>query len=221
MTSAAAGMRIEARTIGEAWIGIAGATLRDGVPGDWEGAPIVEVFRAVLVVSTPSVEDPLIARHGDPERLAWMHANFTDHARVAELGDSDSYATRLYDYARTGRDQVRWVIDRISANPSTRDATITTFEPLTDSAYVPCISLLDFWLLDGALQLEVYAHGVDFGTKGYANLVELAALQARVSSELDAKVGQLTLIVKSAHIYVPDLEAMRSIVAANEVHTKR
>jgi thymidylate synthase len=213
MTSAISATRIEARTIGEAWTGIAAAILREGVPGDWEGTPMVEVFRAVLVVTSPSVDDPIIARHGDPERLDWMHANFTDHARVADLGDSDSYATRLYDYARAGHDQVRWVIDRISVNRSSRDATITTFQPLTDSAYVPCISLLDFWLLDGALQLDVYAHGVDFGTKGYANLVELAALQARVANELEARVGLLTLTVKSAHIYTADIEAMRSIAA--------
>jgi thymidylate synthase len=143
-----------------------------------------------------------------------MHANFADRSRVAELGNSDSYATRLYDYAHAGRDQVRWVIDRLAANPSARDATITTFQPLTDSTYVPCVSLLDFWLLGGALQLEVYAHGIDFGTKGYANLVELAALQARVAGELGAAVGPLTMSVKSAHIYETELESMRRIVAA-------
>ena len=205
--------RVETATLGEAWIGIASAILDDGVPGSWEGQPIVEVFRATLTVRAPAVDDPLIARFGDPERLAWMHANFTDHARVEELGGSDSYATRLYDYAHEGRDQVRWVIDRIAANPSTRDATITTFQPLTDSSYVPCVSLLDFWLLEGRLQLEVYAHGIDFGTKGYANLVELAALQARVANELSAPVGMLTMNVKSAHIYETEIALMRGIVA--------
>ena len=174
---------------------------------------MVEVFRATLEVQSPNVADPIIARPGDPERLAWMHANFTDRSRVAELGDSDSYATRLYDYAHSGRDQVRWIVDRVAANPSTRDATITTFQPLTDSSYVPCVSLLDFWLLDGALQLEVYAHGIDFGTKGYANLVELAALQTRVANELGAQVGRLTMNVKSAHIYQTDLDLMQRIVA--------
>jgi len=203
--------RIEAKTIGEAWIRIASQILKEGVAGDWEGLPIVEVFRAVLEVRSPAVEDPIIARHGDPERLAWMHANFTDRSVVEELGDSDSYATRLYDYAHTGRDQVRWVIDRLAANPSTRDATITTFQPLTDSTYVPCVSLLDFWLLQDALQLEVYAHGIDFGTKGYANLVELAALQARVAGDLGATAGALTMSVKSAHIYEKELETMRRI----------
>src|SRR5690348_5306246 len=214
MARASAAIRIEAVTLGDAWLGIASAILQDGVAGDWEGLPIFEVFRATLEVGSPSVADPIIARHGDPERLAWMHANFTDHSRVAELGDSDSYATRLYDYAHTGRDQVRWVIDRIAANPSTRDATITTFQPLTDSSYVPCVSLLDFWLLDAALQLEVHAHAIDFGTKVYANLVELAALQTRVAGELGVAIGPLTMSVKSAHIYDGEVEMMRRITAA-------
>jgi thymidylate synthase len=209
-------VRVEVMTLGEAWMAVAAAILKGGVVGSWEGLPIVEVFRATLDVYSPTVEDAIIARHGDPERLAWMHANFTDHSRVAELGDSDSYATRLYDYAHAGRDQVRWVIDRLAANPSARDATITTFEPLTDTSYIPCVSLLDFWLVKGKLQLAVYAHAIDFGTKGYANLVELAALQARVADDLDVEIGTLTMTVKSAHIYQTELDLMRRIIAATQ-----
>ena len=196
---------------------IASAILAGGVEGSWEGLPIVEVFRATLDVHSPRVDDPIIARHGDPERLAWMHANFTDHSRVAELGDADSYATRLYDYAHTGRDQIRWVIERLAANPWARDATVTTFQPLTDTSYVPCVSLLDFWLAEGRLQLAVYAHAIDFGTKGYANLVELAALQTRVGGDLGVEVGTLTMTVKSAHIYRTELDLMRSIFATTEL----
>jgi thymidylate synthase len=207
-------VRIDVATLGDAWIAIATAILRGGVVGSWEGQPILELFRATLDVSTPRVDDPIIAQHGDPERLAWMHANFTDHSRVAQLGDSDSYATRLYDYAHTGRDQIRWVVDRLAANPWTRDATITTFQPLTDTSYIPCVSLLDFWLVKGALQLAVYAHAIDFGTKGYANLIELAALQARVAGDLGVVVGALTMTVKSAHIYRTELDLMRSITGA-------
>ena len=209
-------VRIEVTTLGEAWVAIAAAILTDGVVGSWEGLPIVEVFIATLDVYSPRVDDPIIARHGDEKRLAWMHANFTDHSRVAELGDADSYATRLYDYGHTGRDQIRWVIDRLAANPWTRDATITTFQPLSDKSYIPCISLLDFWLVEGKLQLAVYAHAIDFGTKGYANLVELAALQARVASDLAAGVGTLTMTVKSAHIYQSEIGQMRRLVAATQ-----
>jgi thymidylate synthase len=216
VTQVFAPVRIEVMTLGEAWRAIAAAILTDGVVGSWEGLPIIEVFRATLDVHSPNVDDPIIVQHGDPERLAWMHANFTDPSRVAELGDADSYATRLYDYAHTGRDQIRWVVDRIAANPSTRDAAITTFQPLTDTSYIPCVSLLDFWLADGRLQLAVYAHAIDFGTKGYANLVELAALQARVAADLGVGVGTLTMTVKSAHIYQTELDLMRRIIAATQ-----
>ncbi len=207
-------VRIEVMTLGEAWMSIAAAILAGGAVGNWEGLPIVEVFRATLDVSSPRMDDPIIAEHGDPERLVWMHANFTDRSRVADLGDADSYATRLYDYAHTGRDQIRWVIDRLQANPWARDATVTTFQPLTDTSYIPCVSLLDFWLVEGKLQLAVYANAIDFGTKGYANLVELAALQARVAGDLGAGVGTLTMTVKSAHIYQTELDLMRRIIAA-------
>ena len=73
------------------------------------------------------------------------------------------------------------------------------------------MSLLDFWLRDGALELVVYAHGLDFGKKAYGNLVELAALQARVAAELGAGSGRLVLHVKTAHIYEPELELMREL----------
>jgi thymidylate synthase len=189
-----------------------------GGPGSWEGLPIVEVLRATLDVYSPKIDDPIIAQRGDPERLAWMHANFTDHSRVAELGEADSYATRLYDYAHAGRDQIRWVIDRLAANPWARDVAITTFQPLTDTGYITCVSLLDFWLVKGKLQLAVYAHAIDFGTKGYANLVELAALQTRVAGDFGAGVGTLTMTVKSAHIYQTELGLMRRIVAATQVN---
>jgi len=214
LTQAFGSLRIEATTLGEAWMAISAAILTSGVEGSWEGVPIVEVFRVTIDVHSPRVDDPIIAEHGDPKRVAWMHANFTDHSRVPELGDADSYATRLYDYAHAGRDQIRWVIDRLAANPWTRDATITTFQPLTDANYVPCVSLLDFWLINDQLQVAVYAHAIDFGTKGYANLVELAALQTRVASDLGVGVGTLTMTVKSAHIYQTELGLMRGIIAA-------
>src|ERR1700680_1398967 len=214
MTEVFVPVRIEVMTVGEAWIAIAAAILTDGVVGSWEGLPIVEVFRAPRDVYPASVDAPIIAQHGDPERLAWMHANFTEHSQVAEVGDADSYATRLYDYAHAGRDQIRWVIERLAANPWTRDPPLQTLQPLTDTGYIPCVSLLDFWLVKGTLQLAVYAHAIDFGTKGYANLIELSALQSRVASDLGVGVGTLTMTVKSAHIYQTELGQMRRIIAA-------
>jgi thymidylate synthase len=204
---------VRSGTIGESWFAVAGRILAGGVPSRYDGLPIREISLVTLVIARPDPEDEIIATHAEPARLAWMHANFTDHARVADLGDADSYATRLFDYEHSGRDQIAWVIDRLRADASTRSATITTFQPHTDTTYIPCVSMLDFWLPDGAVELVVYAHSIDFGAKGYGNLVELAALQRHVAGALGVPVGRLVMIVKSAHVYETELEYVKGVLA--------
>jgi thymidylate synthase len=201
------------RTIGESWFAAADRIVVGGLPSSYDGLPVREISLITLVISRPDPDDEIIVTHADPDRLAWMHANFTDHGRVAALGDADSYATRLFDYEHSGLDQVRWVIDRLHADPSSRSATITTFQPHTDKTYIPCVSMLDFWLPGGALELVVYAHSIDFGAKGYANLVELASLQRHVADALGVPVGRLLMTVKSAHVYETELEYIKGVLA--------
>jgi len=204
---------IESPTIGEAWLAVAAEILSAGEPERYDGLPILELAHVTLVIARPAADDALIARYGDPERLRWMRANFAGHERVEALGGARSYASRLFDYAGSGRDQLAWAIERLRTDPASRSATITTFEPLTDTTYIPCVSLLDFWVRDGAIELAVYAHSIDFGTKGYGNLTELALLQERVAAALDRPVGALRFIIKSAHVYDSERARMRAIVA--------
>jgi thymidylate synthase len=199
-------------TIGDAWLDVARTILSEGARSTYDGLPIHEVLMANLIVASPQFSDEIIERYADRDRLAWMHANFTDHTVVSELGDADSYATRLYDYGRTGLDQLQWVVERLRTDPTCRSASITTFQPLSDTSYIPCVSLLDFFLADAALRLVVYAHSIDFGAKGYANLVELASIQHDVAKQLEVEVGSLTMIVKSAHIYDSELTYMSNVL---------
>jgi thymidylate synthase len=203
---------VEAQTLGEAWLEVARRVVSRGAVASWGGAPTRELTLLTLVVAEPDPSDPVIASLGDPEWLAWMHDNFFVPGPVEELGGADSYAVRLFDYEHSGRDQLAWVVSRLRADPECRDATITTFQPRSDTTYVPCVSLLDFWLRDGAVELVVYAHGLDFGKKAYGNLVELAALQAHVARELGGVgIGRLVLHVKTAHVYEPELALMREL----------
>jgi thymidylate synthase len=203
---------LHATTIGAAWLAVAGRILADGTDSRYDGLPIRELSRVTLLVEQPDPADEIIARFAHPERLAWMHANFTDRARVEALGGADSYATRLFDYEHSGRDQVAWVIDRLRQDPGTRSATITTFQPHTDSTYIPCISLLDFWLPDGMVELIAYAHSIDFGAKGYGNLAELAWLQRHVAGALGRPTGRMLVIVKSAHVYQTEFGYVRGVL---------
>lgn len=203
---------LHAPTLGQAWLDVADAILARGIRSRYDGLAVREISLVTLLVERPDPDDEIIAGLADPERLAWMRANFTDHAAVADLGGADSYATRLFDYDHTGRDQVAWVIDRLRRDPSSRSATITTFQPHTDVSYIPCVSMLDFWLPAGRVELVVYAHSIDFGAKGYANLVELAALQHHVAAGLGVPAGRLVMTVKSAHVYDTDDAYLRGVL---------
>jgi thymidylate synthase len=205
---------IEAPSLGEAWIEVLRAILDGGTAATWGGAPTRELALLTVAIDHPESSDALIAELGDPEWLDWMHRNFFVAGEVPELGRAKSYAVRLFDYGGTGRDQIAWVVERLRTDPECRDAAITTFQPLTDTSYIPCVSLLDVWLRDGSVELIVYAHSLDFGKKAYGNLVELARLQEHVAGELGAAVGRLVIHVKTAHVYEPEWAAMADITNA-------
>jgi thymidylate synthase len=198
---------VETQTLGDAWLEVSRRILADGRDTASLGLATKELALLTLVVDDPDPADALIASLADPDWLDWMRRNFTEPDDVAELGDARSYARRLRDYE--GRDQIAWVVDRLRSDPESRSATITTFQPLTDATYIPCVSLLDFWRVDQALELVVYAHSLDFGKKAYGNLVELARLQHEVAGELQLPAGRLVIHAKSAHVYEPEFEAMR------------
>lgn len=203
---------VETQTLGEAWLEVARRILSSGTDASYDAQPTKELALVTLTVAEPDPEDATIAELADPDWLDWMRRNFTDPDDVPELGNARSYARRLRDYG--GRDQVTWVIERLRDDPETRSATITTFEPHTDTSYIPCVSLLDFWRAPGALELVVYAHSLDFGKKAYGNLVELARLQHEVASAIGAPVGQLVIHAKSAHVYEPEYELMDDLATA-------
>jgi thymidylate synthase len=210
---------IDVDTIGAAWLEVARAILADGWRSTYDSLAITEIARVTLEVAHPDANDEVIALYADTDRLEWMRGNFVDHDRVAALGDARSYASRLYDYGESGANQLDWVVDRLRSDPLSRSATITTFEPLSDTTYIPCVSMLDFWIPrvdsdpSAAVDLVVYAHSIDFGAKGYANLIQLAELQTQVATRLEREAGALTMIVKSAHIYDTDLAYMSGVLA--------
>ena len=208
------GTRIAARTLGEGWLEVVDLILAHGRPSTFNGLPLLETELVTLDVSQPDPDDAVINRHADTEWLAWMRANFTERTRVAALGGARSYASRIYDYAETGRDQIDWIVNTLQQDPIASYAAITTFEPLLDTTYIPCISLLDFWLRAGQLEVVVYAHSIDFGKKGYGNLIQIAELQHHVANRLGVPVGALAMVIKSATIYTSEVELMRRVLEA-------
>jgi thymidylate synthase len=209
---------IEARTLGVAWLAACGLIMARGASASYDGVPTREIALLTLVVDEPDSRDGVIVELGDAGWLDWMERNFGELDDVPELGDARSYARRLRDY--DGRDQVAWVIERLRDDPASRSATITTLQPLSDTSYIPCVSLLDFWRVGDTIELVVYAHSLDFGKKAYGNLAELARLQEEIAPAVGAGVGRLVVHVKSAHVYEPDFAAVEQLYQGDAPRAK-
>ena len=76
--------QIDADTIGVAWLAVARRILDEGAESAYDDAPILEIERVTLRIKQPASVDAIVSELGDPERLAWMHANFVDQALVRE-----------------------------------------------------------------------------------------------------------------------------------------
>ena len=125
------------------------------------------------------------------EEYEWMENNFTKLGTVKELHDANSYASRLYNYMNK-KNQIEWVINRLKERRNTCSATITTFEPLVDEQYIPCVSMID--------------------CKAYVNLVMLYNILKQVAEAINIEVGNMNLTIKSAHVYDKDREKINRIL---------
>jgi len=200
------------KTIGELWLKTSELVMKLGQKMMDDDKEIKELLGLFLVAENPKPEDEIIKRFGDHEWLAWMDENFFKEKEVPELGNAKSYAVRLFNYGGKGINQIEKVIEKLKGKPESKSATITTFMPLTDTSYIPCVSLLDFYIRDGKLKLNVYARSLDFGKKAYGNLMALAKIQKNVAKVLEKEVGELSIFVKSAHIYQEEFDLMKKII---------
>lgn len=214
------------KTIGEAWIEILSNIEENGIErqytdntNDYFG--VKEVFGINIEIEEPKLPDPVIDKYKDQKEYDWMVANFTVQEEVKELFNANSYAVRLYNYMNS-KNQIDWVIRRLKENPLQRSATLTTFEPLTDELYIPCVSLLDFQKRvdetsnEDVLDFYVYARSLDFGTKAYVNMVMLTQLLWTVAEKTGMKPGKLDLTVKSCHYRLDSVDKVKRILNNNK-----
>ena len=145
---------LESPTLGDGWLLAARTILEQGALATYDGQTTRELALLTLVIERPASNDPVIARLGDASWLAWMHDNFVVQKDVPELGGAQSYAARLFSYARTGRDQLAWVVERLRADRACRSATITSPERVRSERAVRSSPMIRGKPVSGCLGFE-------------------------------------------------------------------
>ena len=203
-------------TIGVAWMTMLNEIVNNGnetmyTDNVGENKPIKEIVGITLTIKNMILPDPIIDKFMVQEEYEWMENNFTKLGTVKELYGAKSYASRFYNYMNE-KNQIEWLISRLKNNLPTRAATITTFEPLIDEEYIPCVSMIDFYVENNRIDMYVYCRSLDFGCKAYVNLVMLYKILKLIADSIHTEVGDINLIVKSAHYYDKDREKVNNIL---------
>lgn len=129
-----------------------------------------------------------------------------------------AYGPRLRNWH--GADQLRAIVALLSADPDSRRAVASLYDPAQDmveSRDVPCNNWLHFLRRNGQLHLHVAARSTDiwWGFSGI-NIFEWALLLEMMAHWLGDLPGQLSFFTSSLHLYERHDEKARAVLSAAE-----
>lgn len=145
----------------------------------------------------------LIAGNNRVEDIAFYEPKvrgFSDDGLVVPGSD---YGQRLFQ-PRPGLDQIQGVIDRLKANPGSRQAAAVVWQPedaVRNSRDIPCTHGMFFHVRYGELQACVTMRSNHAFRILPFNLFEFTMLQEMIASEIKVPVGHYTHWAASMHVY--------------------
>lgn len=189
------------------------------------GEKTVEVLGATVVLTDPTDALPvgvgrnintaiaaaealqLIGGVSDPALMVKIAPNFKRY--LASGAFDGAYGPRL-------RGQLPLAIERLRADPDTRQAVVTVWDPgydllRTDSRDYPCTVSLQFTLRDGALNLHVHMRSNDVYLGAPHDFFQFTQLQLAVANVLGAEPGAYYHHAASLHAYDRDSDALDSL----------
>ena len=119
-------------------------------------------------------------------------------------------ATKLPDgtYAKDGVDQIRWLLDEIKRNPSSRRLIITGWNPHEQNqvALPPCHTLFQFYVQDGRLSCQLYQRSADIFLGVPFNIASYSLLTLMIAQVCGLKPGEFIHTIGDAHLYSNHVE---------------
>ncbi|PKK97262.1 MAG: thymidylate synthase [Tenericutes bacterium HGW-Tenericutes-3] len=102
-----------------------------------------------------------------------------------------------------GVDQLQYILDEIKNNPDSRRMILSAWNPaeIKNMALPPCHTLIQFYVNDGKLSLQLYQRSADIFLGVPFNIASYALLLMMVAQTTNLKVGEFVHTLGDAHIY--------------------
>lgn len=207
--------KVTGKTVAECWLKLLREIMLFGQvsPTHYEN-PQQELLNLVVVISDEDPDKPFL-----PDWLPLTQSDLDEYypkVLTAQVfpGVSYTYGHRMRAYF--GRDQIQDVIDKLKQEPDSRSGVVSLWDPQNDhiKGGSPCFNHLWFRLRDGKLYLTVIIRSNDMFAGWPENAFGLRKLQQFVVQEVGScRLGELTIISESAHLYDDCWDAAQSIIS--------
>ncbi|PIV38248.1 hypothetical protein COS31_00420 [Candidatus Roizmanbacteria bacterium CG02_land_8_20_14_3_00_36_15] len=199
---------IKSKQLGQAWQKSIKEIIGFGQIVNDDKGEIKELLDLFILVKKIEKNDPIIKQYGNKKMIKWMLNNFGKTTEVDDWGYS--YGQRLYDFK--GVNQIKYVISRLKSNPESKSATISFMFPPEDIKHIPCIIAIDFKIRDKKLIVTSFFRSQDIGKKFYADAIAINSIAEKISRSLSIRHQEFLFFIKSAHIYLNDIQILKPIL---------
>ncbi len=118
-----------------------------------------------------------------------------------------------------GVDQVKYIIDEIKTNPNSRRMILSVWNPaeIKSMALPPCHTLIQFYVIDNKLSLQLYQRSADIFLGVPFNIASYALLLMMVAQVTNLEVGDFIHTLGDAHIYRNHFEQVELMLSRAQV----
>lgn len=133
------------------------------------------------------------------------------------IKEDDTFATKHGDLGPVygsqwrnfnGVDQLEYILNEIINNPDSRRMVLSSWNPaeISQMALPPCHTLIQFYVADGKLSLQLYQRSGDIFLGIPFNIASYSLLLHMVAQVVGLEVGEFVHTIGDAHIYLNHLE---------------
>lgn len=194
-------------SLGETWL----ATLREVYQtGQVVGDETRELQNVCVTFEKGEFqEDPILRQFASAQHVEEMHKVFFSM-------ESNQFGHHYGNKVRgpRGRNDLGDVTELLAQQPWSKRAVVTLVGD-GDGA-VPCINVIHFLRREGGLVATYFSRGQDIFRKFYADGLCIFEMARRVAAGLDVRVIRVCGVISSAHVYLSDLDEIRSMLAKRD-----
>jgi thymidylate synthase len=116
-----------------------------------------------------------------------------------------------------GTDQIKELVKKLEADPTSRQAVLVSWLPSTDlvrpGPNAPCIVTWHFHIMDGQLHMNVLQRSADMYFGFPHDILGFRIVQEILSARLGTRPGEIGYLISNAHLYEDQWEPAHQMIA--------